>query len=382
MTATAAPATPSTASAYQTEARRRARAAAEWLVRSIDACRGAGSAAYYSRFYRPLRGWGPPYPETTGYIIPTLLDYAAYAGEARYAELAMRQADWVRSLQAPSGALPGGAIIAGRAGPPSIFNTGQMMLGLVAAGDHSGEDRYLESALRAARWLAAEVDPAAGTWTTHAYRAGFSPAYYTRVCWPMLEVWSRARDTSVRDAAVGVLQTIAAWQLENGAIRNWGFSADAPAFTHTIAYTLRGFWESGRLLGPDGARFQAAAHRGAEALRRALERRGRLAGAYDLQLRGREWYTCLTGNCQMALVWMRCADSLDDLRFTSAAFKALSAVMGRQRLRGGDPGTRGAIAGSSPLWGRYLTLRYPNWATKFFLDAMMESDARLTALGG
>ena len=31
----------------------------------------------------------------------------------------------------------------------------------------------------------------------------------------------------------------------------------------------------------------------------------------------------------------------------------------------------GAISGSSPFYGRYLTLRYPNWATKFFLDAYL-----------
>jgi len=34
---------------------------------------------------------------------------------------------------------------------------------------------------------------------------------------------------------------------------------------------------------------------------------------------------------------------------------------------------RGAIAGSYPLWGRYLRWRYPNWAAKFFLDALLLS---------
>jgi hypothetical protein len=30
----------------------------------------------------------------------------------------------------------------------------------------------------------------------------------------------------------------------------------------------------------------------------------------------------------------------------------------------------GALAGSAPLWGDYMRFRYPNWAPKFFLDAM------------
>ena len=360
---------------FQLDVRRRARAAAEWLVRSIDACDGAGSAAYYSRMYRPLTGWAPAYPETTGYIIPTLIDYAAYSGEKRYADIALQQADWVRSLQFDDGALPGGFAEKGRRSTPSIFNTGQMILGLVAAADHSGHPEYLESASRAARWLAGEVDPDAGTWTRHAYKGGFSPAYYTRVAWPMLEVWHRTRDEPLRAAAVRVLDTIASWQQPNGAVKNWAFDANSPAFTHTIAYTLRGFWESGRLLSSEA--YLGAAHRGADALRRSLERRGRLAGAYDMELNGRWWYTCLTGNCQMALVWMRCADSLSDVRFVSAAFKALLYAMSKQRVAGGSAGTRGAIAGSSPYWGRYLTLRHPNWATKFLLDALMEADARV-----
>jgi len=32
---------------------------------------------------------------------------------------------------------------------------------------------------------------------------------------------------------------------------------------------------------------------------------------------------------------------------------------------------RGAIAGSAPIWGRYSMFEYPNWAAKFFADALM-----------
>jgi hypothetical protein len=32
---------------------------------------------------------------------------------------------------------------------------------------------------------------------------------------------------------------------------------------------------------------------------------------------------------------------------------------------------RGGIKGSHPIWGGYDPFRYPNWAAKFFIDAMM-----------
>ncbi len=349
----------------------RAGAAIEWLVRSICATGGNGSATLYSRWYRPLRGWGAGYPETTGYIIPTLLEYARLFNRPDLVDLAIRQARWIVSLQYDNGALPGGDMEGGTRKPPSVFNTAQMLLGLVAAGRETREDQFLAAAVRAARWLAATQDPDAGTWAQHAYFQGFSPAYYTHVAWPMLEVWSESGEAAIREAAIRALDTIAGWQLENGAIRSWGFGPDRPAFTHTIGYTLWGFLESGRILGPEGSQYVDLAIRSASAFLQEFATHGRLAGAYDLDLRGRYWYTCLTGNCQIASVWMRTGEILADHRYAVAAIRALSFVIDRQRMSSLDPNVRGAIAGSSPRWGRYLTLRYPNWAAKFYVDALL-----------
>lgn len=366
---------------FQRRAASSAARAADWLVRSIDACGGSGSAAFYSRLYNPLRGWWHPYPETTGYIIETLIAYGQFASRPELIELAVRQADWIVSLQYDDGALPGRSVIKGRRQGPSIFNTGQMILGLVAAADLTGDKKYLQSAIRAARWLAQGVDEKTGVWTQHAYVAGHAPAYYTRVCWPMLEVHARASDESIRTAAVRVLDTIRSWQMPGGGFPNWGFKPGQAGFTHTIAYTIRGFLESGRLLGEnEGGRFLESADLLADAIRRRMELRGRLAGAFTPDLKGVYWYTCLTGNCQFALVWMKIFDRTRDARYLSAALKVLQFVMDRQSRGLIDRSTRGAIAGSSPIWGRYLTMRYPNWAPKFFIDALLMAHERVDRL--
>jgi hypothetical protein len=364
--------------AFQQLLRQRAELALAWLIRSIEACGGEGSAVFYSRLYRPLRGWADAYPETTGYIIPTLIDCGKRFDREDLGTLAVLQARWVMSLQYVDGALPGGAVVRGRKGEPSIFNTGQMILGLVAAADLTGQPDFLISASSAARWLADELDETAGTWTTHAYVQGFSPAYYTRVCWPMLEVWKRTREERIRAKALRALDTILGWQQENGAFARWGFHPSRPAFTHTIAYTIRGFLESGELLGADGGRFTTAARRAALAVREQVDARGRTAGAYDANLAGRYWYTCLTGNCQLGIIWLRIARECQDLKCLRAALHSLWTVMVRQKTRRGlDPNTRGAVAGSKPFWGRYLFARYPNWAAKFFIDCCLDLSALL-----
>ena len=79
---------------------------------------------------------------------------------------------------------------------------------------------------------------------------------------------------------------------------------------------------------------------------------------------------CLTGNCQFAIVWSLLFAADGHLPFRSAAESALDYVMGTQDLTTTNPDVRGAIKGSQPVWGRYAPMSFPNWATKFFVDAM------------
>jgi len=55
-----------------------------------------------------------------------------------------------------------------------------------------------------------------------------------------------------------------------------------------------------------------------------------------------------------------------------AAKIALDEVAAGQVLFTRDPRLYGAIPGSRPVWGNYLSFACPNWARKFFLDALAE----------
>ena len=60
---------------------------------------------------------------------------------------------------------------------------------------------------------------------------------------------------------------------------------------------------------------------------------------------------------------------MDDLR--DNARRAIAFLKENQQLDNPDPIVRGAIAGSRPIWGRYSMFEFPNWAAKFFADALM-----------
>ena len=76
----------------------------EWLCRAQDVVPGGGvSMGWFLK-----EGWRPPYPETTGYIIPTFLEYAALTDNAVFTERAVRMGTWELSVAFGRNSRPSG----------------------------------------------------------------------------------------------------------------------------------------------------------------------------------------------------------------------------------------------------------------------------------
>jgi hypothetical protein len=334
--------------------------AIEWLYRTQDVTDCDGSSAGYNL----VLGWSGPYPETTGYIVPTFYDYAEVTGSAEARERANRMASWLATLQLDSGGFPAG-IDPGPDPEPSVFNTGQILLGLTRAYRETGEETYREATRRASEWLV-DVQHEDGYWNRFDYR-GEIHTYCSRVAWSLLEAYEITDVPAFREAASDHLSWVVSQQRSNGWFDHCGFSPDETPFLHTIAYTIRGLLEGGDRLGDE--EFVDAARTAAERLRTIQRQRGPLTGAYDSDWSEASYY-CLTGNAQMAVAWSRLFELSGDQTYADAADEAVRFLQTKQRLDGPDE-VRGAIKGSDPVWGPYMRLRYPNWAAKFFVDALL-----------
>ncbi len=346
---------------------------ADWLLRSVAKGRG-GSCAHFS----PLRGWSKPYPETTGYLIPTLLAMEPWLPNRGLARTAEQLGQWLLSIQFEDGAWQGGLYHPGVSARASVFNTGQILKGMAGLYRATQDSRWLDAALRGAGWLAGGVNEQ-GQWGHRDYMADTTPSYYTHVAWPMLEVWKLTQDQKLRDAADRVLRFVVSRRQPNGTFLGWGFTEAGPAFTHTIAYTLRGLLEAARLTG-DWSAYGEPAVDALEWLRRRADLTGgRLSGAYDQDWKPTRWYSCLTGNVQIAICLLEWESRVHDLRIVNAAAKLTDYVCAAQSIRSVWPSIRGAVGGSKPLYGRYITLRYPNWAAKYHCDALMRLITRIEA---
>jgi hypothetical protein len=333
--------------------------AAEWLAAAQDTMPDAGVSARYS----PSQGWAVSYPETTGYIIPTLLNYFYLTGQNAWRDRAIRMADWLLSIQLSNGAFPYPYDLA----TPVAFDTGQVILGLVSAFRETGARQYLDSIAKAARWLVSTQEPT-GVWLRHSYEET-SHTYHTRVAWALLEVYQELHDNGVFLAAKKNLAWAMAQQLENGWFQNNAFRANESPLVHTIAYAARGLLEAGRIV--QQSQYIQAATRTADALLMKQRKDGALHGKYDQNWQPTVGWTCLSGNAQTAIIWLKLHMLSGNKTYFEAARKANVFLKKTQNLRAKDPGVRGGIKGSHPFYGRYMPYRYPNWAAKFFLDALM-----------
>lgn len=340
-------------------------AAIDWLCRAQDVRDGHPDAGGVSAGWSFEDGWLPSYPETTGYIIETMLAAAPILQRPELVARAQRMIDWELAIQLPDGAFPGHF---GEPGSrPVIFNTGQIMHGLIAGWTQLQRAECLEAAVRAGHWLADQQDDDG---CFRRFEHHDTPhVYNTRATWPLLAAGLLAGESRLVRAARKHLDWALTQQTASGWFATNAFVPWKSPFTHTIAYAIRGLLESGVLL--DEARWlDAALHagRGIAAVQRAD---GWLAGTYQDGWVADAGYSCLTGVAQMSLNWTRLAQATGAQELRTHARSALAYLKTTQRLDHADPAVCGGIAGSSPIWGDYSRFEYPNWAAKFFADALM-----------
>jgi hypothetical protein len=310
-------------------------------------------------------GWLPGYPETSGYIVETFLAAATVLDRPDLRARAHRIVDWELSLQQADGAFPGH--FGEPDSHPVIFNQGQIMHGMLAGYLQMGRQECLDSAVRGGHWLATVQDED-GCWRRYEHNA-VPHTYNTRGTWALLATGLVANEPVLVKAAVRHLDWALAQQAPSGWFRNNAFVPDRLPFTHTIAYAIRGFLECGVLLGDE--RYLLAAEAAANAVAGAQRRDGGLPGTLGESWKPGARYCCLTGVAQMALNWMRLAQEARQPRLRDHARLGIAFLKRCQRVHDRDPVVRGALAGSAPIWGRYSMFEFPNWAAKFFADALM-----------
>ncbi len=340
-----------------------ARAALAWLCRAQDMGTDDGVSAVFSL----VEGWMGSYPETTGYIIPTMFDAAERFDFQEYRDRAVEMAEWLLLQQSDGGGFPG--LYVGRLSEPRVFNTGQIVLGLLRAAAETGESRFLESAVRAGDWLVGELD-ADGAWRRSTL-AGVAHAYNVRTAWALVELAFASAETRFLESGLANAKWTSQQQDGSGWFRQNTFSpTDRAASLHTIGYVIRGLLEVGAATGHQ--EYVECAERAASALHRGWRLYKSVGGAY-----GPDWsvpvaWRCLPGEAQLAIVWFRLDQLSGANRYRSAGSALLERVKAAQILDGSSPDVYGGISGSVPINGGYERYCLVSWGPKFLIDALVK----------
>ena len=121
------------------------------------------------------------------------------------------------------------------------------MHGLLTAYSRLDRPECLTAAVRAGVWLRSQQNED-GCWRRSQHN-GIAHTYDTRASWAVLRTGLIAQEPALQSTAVRQLDWALKQQDSDGWFAQNAFTSGAAPFTHAIAYAMRGFLESGLLLG-------------------------------------------------------------------------------------------------------------------------------------
>ena len=309
-------------------------------------------------------------PETTGYIIVTMLECARQLGREDLRDRARRMARWCQTTQLPDGGIPGG--VAGSGKPSVVFNTGMVLQGWAHLyAEQPDED--LQCAMRLAMAFLVRAQSEDGAWRHSTNFDGEERAhtYDVLVAWPLLLAGRLVGDERAIAAGRRNVEYALSKQRPNGWFELNGLRPryNEQPFTHNIGYAIEGLLECGLLCGEGG--WVDAARRGADGALQTLRPDGFLPGRLDAEWRSNERWACLTGTAQLAGAWFRLAQLTGEGRYLAAARSAIEIPRAIARHGGGGPRRQGRARRVAAHRRPIRPHQYPNWATKYFADALL-----------
>lgn len=337
-------------------------AAVDWLKRAQDAGEDRG-VSYGVPFGADF---DVSYPETTGYICRTFVQLSQRSGDRELLDRAIEMGQWEADILMPEGSVMGGKF--NRNPTPAVFNTGMVLLGWTALISVLGRDRFASAATRAADWLVRMQEPD-GNWIRgNSEFAGTATIYNVKAAWGLCEAGVVLDRKEYVEAALRNAEFCLTHQNPNGWYRDCCLDDAERPLLHTIAYTMQGLFEIGRIAGRMD--LIEAARKTADAELSILREDGFLPGRQDNLFRGTVNWCCLTGSAQVSAVWRSFHHLTGDDKYQKAADKVNRYLMARHDIRNNDLRLRGGLPGAWPVWADYGRLMILNWATKYLVDAL------------
>jgi hypothetical protein len=343
----------------------------------LTAFRAADERGVSEIYNLETQNWGAAHPETTGYIIPTIVEFAKRSNDISLIEAAIKMADWELAIQWENGGIGEPVGVFGQ--KPRIFNTSQVMLGLLSIYYVTKKSNYLDAAVKAGEWLI-DCQDLNGSWVENTYKGARS--YHIRSAWSLLELYKVTKESKYYNSALRNLNYTLQLAQDNGFINNTSLENPEKPLTHLIAYTLVGLLEVYRLIDDEDKKVDimsvliAAADNLTAYYNQSRESQTYpgFPGTFDKHWRSNDEWTCVAGDAQLEYFLRGMYKQTKYPHYLECAEKLIADLKSIQILNESekDKNLLGSFTGSFPVQGDYGEFLIPNWGVKFFADSLLQ----------
>ena len=339
------------------------RNAIEWLELAQDKTKvGALPKKYVIN-----KGWNlEPYPEITGYTIPTFITLYKLFKKLEFKRRAEKMGNFLVKKYSTFRSIS----------REYIFDLGQILIGLVSLYESTHRDKYLNIAIEIGDFLTMAQD-SDGVWRKNTFTGTLknkikklfrkhSYTIHSRVSYGLLKLWRETGEKKYKLAAEKNLKWVISNQLPNG------YFLMASTLTHKLAYVVRGLIESGLIL--NNKKLLLSSKLFMDTLSKKIKRNGFLNGDINYKFKdiGPRKYVCLTGNAQFSIIFSKLSKIFQKDKYRFYAQILLIPVRNAQKnIFYLDKEAAGGVSGSWPLNGMYAPNTILPWATKFFIDSLL-----------
>ena len=331
-----------------------------WVESSFAANDNKGSSAYQNI----LGHWSSPYPETSGYLIPTLLKARRHSNNDHYVDLALEQVSYFEDLSNVSGAIS----CPRNGGRALFFDNAQILLGLNSLYNVRQDTRIKMMCENIYLWLISCIDNE-GKVDNGNFKKDYTPSYYARAVWAIIK-YEKDHAKQHSDGSLALLNYCYSLMNENYSFQDWSFDGNASGLSHTIAYTMRGLWESSILL--ERKDISQSIISSVSWMHNVLipNKDYNLYGSFDTRWSADTSFVCSAGSSQLALLSLiiyKHTGRQDVLKNLDKIIVPVLNSSTRLLLR-----KHRAIPSSIPVWQKYQRFRFTNWTQKFVIDFILE----------
>jgi len=340
---------------------------ANWILVAQKANNSFGISKGYSfiKLKKYSSYWHKEYPETTGYLLPTLLKLSLK--KIYPYENVLSTADWLLSIQKKDGSYKGGTIDSDE--ESSIFDTGQIIKGIYSLYAYNQSSKYLDSALRACDWILKNENFNQGHWNRFKTKALKDHNITFNIY--AVDIIAEIGNTISNYNYINLAKRVGDYTLNKIRPNLWVEGCELAYIkypvTHTLAYTIEGLYNIGRVL--NNQTFINKSIKILDVVIQKIDKNGYLPGYFDENWNDLNFGSCLTGSAQIGCLCMKVYKSTGSIVYLIAAkkiYKYLSLRLNNYLKNFG--GGIGSLPGSCPINGKYFAYFTTNWTIKYMID--------------